>query len=76
MVSAVTPVRSDTKHTVRMRGSSGFDAGQEQPGLHHRIRVQRHAVDALIHQPTRQLRVVRRTLGHRYRRMYVHAGRR
>jgi ferric-dicitrate binding protein FerR (iron transport regulator) len=41
------------------RGASAcFAARQEQPGLDDRIRVQRHALDLLFHQPARQLRMI------------------
>ena len=35
---------------------------EEQPGLHHRVRVERHALDALFHQPAREVRMIRRPL--------------
>src|SRR5690606_41128910 len=41
---------------------SDLPFGQEKPGIENRIRVQRHAFDALIHQPARQVRVVGRAL--------------
>jgi hypothetical protein len=35
---------------------------QEEPGVQYRIRVQRHAFDALLHQPFGQIRVIGWTL--------------
>src|SRR5262249_35941441 len=35
---------------------------EKQPGLDHRIRIERHALDALIEQPAREVRMVRRPL--------------
>ena len=35
---------------------------QEHPGLDHRIRVERHALDSLLQQPARELRMIGRTL--------------
>src|SRR5690349_18011268 len=35
---------------------------QEEPGFQYGVRVQRHAFDALLHQPLGQVRVVRRAL--------------
>src|SRR5712671_5082234 len=46
--SAGTPVRGDTR--------------QEQPGRHDRVRIQGQAVDALLDQPARQVRMVGGTL--------------
>src|SRR6056297_727333 len=45
-----------------MPPASDFLAGQEQPGLDHRVRVEGHALDALIEQPVGEIRMVRRTL--------------
>jgi hypothetical protein len=41
---------------------SGALAREGEPGLDHRIRVQRDALDALVEQPLREVRVVRRAL--------------
>ena len=33
-------------------------AGQRQPGIHHRIRIQGHTLDSLFHQPVREIGMV------------------
>src|SRR5262249_26124778 len=47
---------------VTPQASSGFIAGEEQPGLHHGVRIQGHALDALIDEPAREIGVIRGAL--------------
>src|SRR6185503_20473318 len=66
-VSAVTPVRSETKQTVRVgavtpRASRPLLSGQHEPRVEHGVRIQGQAVDALLHEPAREIRVIRRPL--------------
>src|SRR3989344_492798 len=70
-VSAVMPVRSETKKTRRlMRSGLALAATgtrlqlfrQEQPGFHHRVRVERDTADLLLQQPQRQVRMIGRPL--------------
>ena len=43
-------------------GRCGFRSRQEHPGLDHRIRIERQAVDPLLDQPAREFRMIGRTL--------------
>src|SRR2546430_5053704 len=43
-------------------GAGHAAPGQEQPGLEHGVRIERDALDPLLDQPLRQVRMVRRTL--------------
>ncbi len=47
---------------VNPKKSAFFVSCQPRPGVDHGIRVERHAVDALIHQPFGQIGVIRRAL--------------
>src|SRR5690606_24160972 len=42
--------------------SADFLIGQEEPGIQYRVRVERNAFDALLHQPLGQVRMIRRPL--------------
>src|SRR5690606_25720897 len=43
-------------------GSGSLELGQSQPGIDHGVGIQRHRLDALLHQPLGQVRMVGRAL--------------
>jgi oligoribonuclease len=55
---AATPVGKRRVAGLLSVNGLGFLACQEEPGLDHRVGVERHAFDALFHQPLRKVRVV------------------
>src|SRR5687767_15438803 len=56
--SGFSPTHRAWPHTCELL----LAACEEQPRLHDGIRVQGHALDALFHEPAREVGVIRRTL--------------
>ena len=56
LLRSLRNIRAACRHILR------FLPREEQPGLDDRVRIQRHALDALLDQPAREVRMIRRPL--------------